>query len=65
MRAACDLYEHPQLTDSEIWAKDAYNKSGKNRVMAAAGALSVVALSGIAALQYAGVVNVTRLADPK
>jgi len=64
MRAACDLYEHPHLSDSEVWAKDAHNRSGKTRMMATAGALSIVALTSVAVLQYVGVVDVTALSDP-
>jgi len=55
MRAACNLYEHPQLSDSEIWNEDAYNRSGRTRVLTVLGALFIVtAISTFAVVHYTG-----------
>jgi len=54
MRFASDLYEHPQLTDSEVWDKDAHNQSGASRFFAALGVLLIITITSIAAIQYAG-----------
>ncbi|KDR75576.1 hypothetical protein GALMADRAFT_226203 [Galerina marginata CBS 339.88] len=59
MRAACDIYEHPALSYSEVWAKDAYNRSGKTRLLASVVVFSVALLSTVAACQYIGIVDVT------
>jgi len=61
MRAACDLYEHPELSTSEVWAKDAYNRSGKTRMLAAVGVLSITLLSVAATCQYMGYLDVRSL----
>jgi len=54
MRFVSDLYEHPDLTDSEVWDKDANNRSG-SRVVVAMGILSLVTIASIlAAVQYVG-----------
>ncbi|KAF8952197.1 hypothetical protein BDZ97DRAFT_789493 [Flammula alnicola] len=64
MRAACELYEHPELSYSEIWAKDAYNRSGKTRMLATLGFFSIVALSTLAACQYTGLLDLRMLRLP-
>ena len=62
MRAVCDIYEHPELSYSEVWAKDAYNRSGKLRVFTTLSVLSVLAtLSTLAGCQYAGVVDLSSI----
>jgi hypothetical protein len=60
MRFVSDIYEHPHLTYSEVWAKDAHNRSGATRFVAAMGVLSVVTISSIAAVQYAGYVDLLK-----
>jgi len=54
MRFASDLYEHPQLTNSEVWDKDAHNHSGASRFFAAMTVLSLITITSIAAAHYAG-----------
>jgi len=55
MRFVSDLYEHPDLTDSEVWDKDANNRSGARGVVAAMGVLSLVTVaSTLAAVHYVG-----------
>ncbi|KAF8161380.1 hypothetical protein B0H34DRAFT_700699 [Crassisporium funariophilum] len=62
MRAACDIYEHPELSDSEIWAKDAYNSSGKARLFSVLAALSVVmTVTTFAVCHYTGLLDVRSL----
>jgi hypothetical protein len=61
MRAVCDIYEHPELSASEVWAKDAYNRSGKTRMLAAVGVFSITFLSTVAACQYMGFLDVRLL----
>ncbi|KAF8806631.1 hypothetical protein BYT27DRAFT_7037662, partial [Phlegmacium glaucopus] len=56
MRAACDLYEHPQLSDSEVWDKDAYNCSGVARMLTVLGGLFTVGtISTLAMVYYLGI----------
>jgi hypothetical protein len=55
MRAASNIYEHPVLSDSEVWAKDAYNRTGSTRLFASLGVLSLVTtITGLAVVQLAG-----------
>ena len=62
MRAVCSIYEHPQLSDSEIWDKDAYNRSGRARVLAVVGTLSFVAtILTFAVSYYTGILDVRSL----
>jgi len=62
MRAACDLYEHPQLSGSEVWDKDAHNSSGTARVLTVLGALFVVTtISTLAVAYYSGVLDARTL----
>jgi len=61
MRAVCDLYEHPELSDSEVWAKDAYNRSGTTRMLATVGVFWIGVLSTVAALEFMGYVDVRGL----
>ncbi|PPR00079.1 hypothetical protein CVT24_008982, partial [Panaeolus cyanescens] len=62
MRAACNLYEHPTLSSSEVWAKDALNRSGVTRFFSALGGLTVVAtVITAAAAQYSGLFDITSL----
>jgi len=61
MRAVNDLYVHPDLSDSEVWDKDAHNKSGKTRVLTTVGLFSLAAMSTVAACQLTGVVNLQTL----
>jgi len=64
MRAVHDLYEHPELSYSEVWAKDAYNRSGKIRMLATLGVFSLATLSTLAGFQYAGVVDLSTVQIP-
>jgi len=62
MRAACSIYEHPQLSDSEVWDKDAYNRSGTARVLTVLGTLSFVTTISILAVGfYSGILDVRTL----
>jgi hypothetical protein len=62
MRAVCDIYEHPQLSNSEVWDKDAYNSSGTARVLTVLGTLSfVAAISILAVAYYSGILDVRTL----
>jgi len=61
MRAVSDLYEHPELSDSEIWDKDAHNRSGAIRVFATMGFFSIAALTTLAACQFSGIVDLSTL----
>jgi len=62
MRAACSIYEHPQLSDSEVWDKDAYNRSGTARVLTVLGTLSFVTTISILAVGfYSGILDVRSL----
>jgi hypothetical protein len=57
MRAVSDLYEHPELSNSEIWAKDAYNRSGTTRVLMTMGFFSILVLTTLAACHFSGIVD--------
>jgi hypothetical protein len=57
MRAVCDLYEHPELSNSEIWDKDAHNRSGTTRVLIVMGFFSILVLTTIAACHFSGIVD--------
>jgi len=61
MRAVSDLYEHPELSDSEVWDKDAHNRSGAIRVLATMGFFSIAAITTLAACQFSGVVDLSTL----
>ena len=61
MRAVSDIYEHPELSSSEVWAKDAHNRSGKTRFIAAVGVLYIAGLTTLAAGQYLGYIDLTSL----
>jgi len=62
MRAACDLYEHPQLSYSEVWDKDAHGSSGVARVLTVFGALFIIAtISTLAVVYYLGVLDARTL----
>lgn len=61
MRAVYDIYVHPELSDSEIWDKDAHNRSGAIRVLATMGFFSIAALTTLAACQLSGVVDLSTL----
>jgi len=62
MRAVCSIYEHPQLSDSEVWDKDAYNRSGTARVLTVLGILSfVTTISTFAVAYYSGILDVRTL----
>ncbi|KAF9445494.1 hypothetical protein P691DRAFT_675529 [Macrolepiota fuliginosa MF-IS2] len=52
MRATVSIYEHPVLSDSEIWSSGPGTKSGRTYVVL--GVLSIAAASTIAAVQYTG-----------
>jgi hypothetical protein len=55
MRFVSDLYEHPDLTDSEVWDKDANNRSGARVVTAMGILVSVATIASIlAAAHYVG-----------
>ncbi|KIJ95111.1 hypothetical protein K443DRAFT_683296 [Laccaria amethystina LaAM-08-1] len=57
MRAVTDIYEHPDLTSSEVWGSD-QTCSDKTRVFSVLGALSLAAAaSSVAVYQYSGVVT--------
>lgn len=58
MRAVYDLYEHPELSNSEIWDKDAHNRSGTTRVRMAMGFFTIVILTTLAACHFSGIVDV-------
>jgi len=59
MRATYDLYEHPELSGSEIWDK---NSSGAARVLTVLGTLFVVAtISTFAVACYSGILDVRTL----
>jgi hypothetical protein len=63
MRFVSDLYEHPDLTDSEVWDKDANNRSGGARVVAVMGLLSLATVASIvAAIQYVGYERLSKAA---
>jgi len=54
MRFVSDLYEHPDLTDSEVWDKDA-NTGSCGRVVAAMGIVSLATIASIVtAVHYVG-----------
>jgi len=62
MRFVSDLYEHPDLTDSEVWDKDANNRSGA-RVVVAIGVLSLATITSVvAAVQYVGYERLSKAA---
>ncbi|KAF8911572.1 hypothetical protein CPB84DRAFT_1842065 [Gymnopilus junonius] len=61
MRAACDIYEHPVLSSSEVWAKDAHNRSGKTRFIAAVGIIYIAAITTVAAGQFLGYIDLRAL----
>ena len=62
MRFVSDLYEHPDLTDSEVWDKDANNRSGA-RVVTAMGILSLATIASIlAAAHYVGYERLSKAA---
>lgn len=62
MRAACSIYEHPQLSDSEVWAKDAYNRSGTARVLTVLGVLTfITTITTFAVGYYSGILDVRTL----
>ncbi|EKM81180.1 hypothetical protein AGABI1DRAFT_84109 [Agaricus bisporus var. burnettii JB137-S8] len=53
MRATVSIYEHPTLTDSDIWSSGpASTKSGRTAVVL--GVISIAAVSTLAAVQYTG-----------
>jgi len=52
MRAVCSIYEHPQLSDSEVWGKDAYNRSGAARVLTVLGTLTFITTITTFAMAY-------------
>ncbi|KAF9012618.1 hypothetical protein BDQ17DRAFT_1419983 [Cyathus striatus] len=52
MRAAFELYEHPELTSSQIW-----QKGGKERFYAVIGTLSLAAVSTAAVYTYTDIAN--------
>jgi len=52
MRFVSDLYEHPDLTDSEVWDNDTNNRPA-TRVVAAMSVLSLATITSVvAAVQY-------------
>lgn len=57
MRAVSDLYEHPELSNSEIWDKDAHNRSGTTRVLMVLAFFSILILTTIAACHLSGIVD--------
>jgi len=62
MRAVCSIYEHPQLSDSEVWDKDAYNHSGTARVLTVVGTLTfITTITTFAVAYYSGVLDVRTL----
>jgi len=62
MRAVCSIYEHPQLSYSEVWDKDAYNRSGTARVLTVLGTLTfVTTITTFAIAYYSGILDVRTL----
>lgn len=62
MRAVCSIYEHPQLSDSEVWDKDAYNCSGTARLLTVLGTFAFVGtISTLAVAYYSGILDVRTL----
>jgi hypothetical protein len=62
MRAACSIYEHPQLSYSEVWDKDAYNRSGTARVLTVLGTLTfITTITTFAIAYYSGILDVRTL----
>jgi len=62
MRAVYGIYEHPQLSDSEVWDKDAYNRSGTARVLTVLGTLFfITTITTIAVAFYTGILDVRTL----
>ncbi|KAH9485634.1 hypothetical protein JR316_0002544 [Psilocybe cubensis] len=61
MRAAQKLYIHPELSDSEVWATDAYNRSGKTRLAAVVAVFWTSVLSTVAVCQFMGYLDVRAL----
>ena len=65
MRAACDIYEHPELSTSEVWAtKDPQGASAQVRLLSIIGVLSVAAtLITVLASHTYGLVDLSALAS--
>jgi len=62
MSAACSIYEHPQLSDSEVWDKDAYNRSGVARVLTVLGMFAfITTITTLAVAYYTGILDVRTL----
>lgn len=53
MRATVSLYEHPVLSDSDIWSSGPAGTKG-GRTVVVLGVISIAAASTLAAVQYTG-----------